>query len=117
MRRSSLSPPRRGWTHSRYSPLCTTTVSPGRARSAARLMVRSGRSSEPSATSDPVVATWNSNGIYLSTFHTSVKFAGGLAGKPERYSADAEEVFNHQPLDAGEAVALGTSRVDVKVLK
>ena len=33
-------------------------VAPGWAISAARLMVRNGRSSEPSARSDPVVATW-----------------------------------------------------------
>src|SRR4029453_9626066 len=102
MRRSSLSPPRRGWTHSRYSPLWTTTVSPGTARCAARLMVRSGRSSEPTASSDPVVATWNSDGIYLSTFSRS---------------ADAEEVFNSQTLDPGEAVALLPGGVEIVVFE
>src|ERR671921_885772 len=63
MRRRSLSPPRWGCTHSRYSPPCTTTVSPGRAIAAARPIVRNGWSSEPSAESDPVVATWSSAGI------------------------------------------------------
>src|SRR4051794_4828564 len=61
MRRRSLSPPRGGVTHSRYSPPCTTTVSPGWASAAARLIVRSGAPSEPSAESDPVVATWNTD--------------------------------------------------------
>ena len=42
MRRWSLSPPRRGRTHSRYSPSWTTTVSPAWASSAARLMVPKG---------------------------------------------------------------------------
>src|SRR5687767_1010160 len=58
MRRPSLSPPRAGVTHSRYSPSWTRTVSPGLARAAARLMVRRGELSEPSPRSEPVVATW-----------------------------------------------------------
>src|SRR4051794_32730263 len=61
MRRRSLSPPRRGTTHSRYSPAWTTTVSPGWASAAARLIVRKGLASEPSAASDPVVATWSAD--------------------------------------------------------
>src|SRR5919112_6126383 len=60
MRRRSLSPPRNGVTHSRYSPSCTRTVSPGWASRAAALIVRSGASAEPSALFDPVVATWYS---------------------------------------------------------
>src|SRR4051812_4914653 len=59
MRRWSLSPPRRGTTHSRYSPPWTTTVSPGCATAAARLIVRNGPSSDPAAASEPVVATWS----------------------------------------------------------
>src|SRR4051812_39757307 len=58
MRRRSLRPPRRGVTHSRYSPPWTMTVSPGRASAAARLIVRKGSASEPAPVSDPVVATW-----------------------------------------------------------
>src|SRR4051794_12500618 len=58
MRRRSLSPPRAGVTHSRYSPSWTRTVSPGSASAAAALIVRSGALAEPSALSEPVVATW-----------------------------------------------------------
>src|SRR3954468_23500775 len=53
MRRRSLSPPRAGVTHSRYSPSWTRTVSPGSARAAAALIVRSGALAEPSALSEP----------------------------------------------------------------
>src|SRR4051812_32713603 len=65
MRRRSLRPPRRGVTHSRYSPAWTATVSPGCATAAARLIVRNGLSSEPSAVSDPVVETWSVNVMAL----------------------------------------------------
>src|SRR5215213_7603648 len=58
MRRRSLNPPRTGVTHSRYSPSWTRTVSPACASAAAALIVRSGALAEPSALSDPVVATW-----------------------------------------------------------
>src|SRR6476620_10863811 len=61
MRRRSLSPPRGGATHSRYSPPWTRTVSPGCATAAAWLIVRNGLSSAPSAVSDPVVATWSTD--------------------------------------------------------
>ncbi|MCR6647258.1 MAG: hypothetical protein NVV70_03630 [Cellulomonas sp.] len=54
---ASAVPPRGGFTHSRYTPACTATVSPGMAACAARLMVRNGASAEPSARSEPVVAT------------------------------------------------------------
>src|SRR3954447_325863 len=58
MRRRSLSPPRTGATHSRYSPSWPRAVSPGCASAAAALIVRSGAPSEPSSLSEPALATW-----------------------------------------------------------
>src|SRR3954454_24369142 len=81
MRRWSLSPPRRGRTHSRYTPSWTTTVSPARASSAARLIVRRGWSGDPSEESDPVVATWNTDAMRTRPLVAAVADRLSLAAK------------------------------------
>ena len=60
MRLRSQVPPFFGSTHSRYSPACTITVSPGIARSAARWIVANGRSFVPGLRSEPDLLTWYS---------------------------------------------------------
>src|SRR6185295_16042697 len=92
MRRESLRPPARGCTHSRYSPPWTTTVSPGCATPAARLIVRNGRSSVPSAVSEPLVATWSTDAIRSSPSGWLFAEPGGQAAQQ---LAAADRVHEH----------------------
>src|SRR4051812_41703669 len=100
MRRESLRPPCRGFTHSRYSPACTTTVSPAWAMPAARLIVRKGRSAEPSAVSDPLVATWNTTVMRGQAFPWLSLAEAGLSlaeagGEAAEELAPADHVHHH----------------------
>src|SRR6516164_5192182 len=90
MGRAALSPPRRGRTHSRYSPPWTITVSPGRASSAARLIVRNGRLAEPSAVSAPFVATWRVV-IVCSPLRLHIRSTRSPGGHP----APVTEIFRN----------------------
>src|SRR5215212_5643263 len=109
------------------------------ARSAARLIVRNGRSWEPSASSDPVVATWNSDGMCCRPFASLRSLrrgcrqaeSGGTQKSPgfplsghaltpvssSKGSAGAQQVFDGKPLQAGESVALSAGSVDVEVFE